>query len=477
MVRKLIICWLALMTGMCLPAMAAAQSPPNPYHQEAYSVDSGTHAGQGPQSYVAYQTVVRSSGARWVRLHFSDYNLGQQSALMITSLLDGGQQHFDSQSLAQWAGGSAVFNGEAVDIQLHVGPDDQDIFFQIDYILVGTPIPAKSVITPQSLCGPDNRVSSGDGRVGRLFFGSCTAWLTSNGSLLTAGHCADFDPDDSGTGLPDGTLDLRGVVEFKVPSSTISGTVVAAHPNNQYPIVINPATSVVWNFDGTGQGFGKDWAVFRVNPNSNTGLTPYQAQGNFFRMTRANPANLDMIRITGYGLDNTPAGATGGENAATRTNQTATGPYTGETVSGSDIWHNYQVDTTGANSGSPIIWETTGFTIGIHTNAGCENPIGSSANTGTSFEHAPLQTALQNFLYGTGTVYVDRAFPTTMLPASGSTRDGTIFQPFTTIAQGVNTVSAGKTVSIVAGSYNEIMTINKAVTLVAPAGIVTIGSP
>lgn len=100
--------------------------------------------------------------------------------------------------------------------------------------------------------------------------------------------------------------------------------------------------------------------------------------------------------------------------------------------------------------------------------------MGTSANAGTSFEHDPLETALQNFRYGTGTMYVDQGFPNSMLPDGVTTRDGTVFRPFLTIAQAINT-SGVRTVSVVAGSYNEPMTISKAITLTAPAGAVTIG--
>ena len=75
-----------------------------------------------------------------------------------------------------------------------------------------------------SLCdGDDDRVASADPRVGRLFLGGCTVWLASNGSLLTAGHCADVDPDLNGPMLPDGCLDLAGLVEFNFPASLSNG--------------------------------------------------------------------------------------------------------------------------------------------------------------------------------------------------------------------------------------------------------------
>ena len=309
----------------------------------------------------------------------------------------------------------------------------------------------------------DNRVASNDGRVGRLFFGGCTAWLISNGRLLTAGHCADFDPDQGGPLLPDGVLDLSGVVEFNVPPSLPNGTTVAADPDDQYPINTG---SVTWRFDGEGQGLGKDWAVFTVNENANTGLTPFQAQGGFFRTTNGNPAVSNTIRITGMGLDNTPPGSTGNRNAQNFTNQTSTGGYVEENSSGSNIWHRYAVDTTGGNSGSPIIWNSNGFTIGIHTNAGCA-ANGTGANNGTSFEVNALENAIDNHP-GSNTIYADKT-------RYGATENGTIYHPHDTFNEAVTTVPAGGKVSMVTGTYNDTGIYTKQMFVVAPVGSVLIG--
>ena len=52
------------------------------------------------------------------------------------------------------------------------------------------------------------------------------------------------------------------------------------------------------------------------------------------------------------------------------------------------------MDTTGGNSGSPVIDDTTGEAIGIHTHGGCFN--GGGANAGTWANHPGLQAALAN---------------------------------------------------------------------------------
>jgi len=482
--RSLLLFLVALLAGGTVTASAQTGQGRPLARQQAYVLELGARAGAADGKAATLRHVVRIPDAPWLRLHFSDTKLGRQSYLMITSLLDGGRQRLDAKSLAEWRQNSAFFNGEAVEVELHTAPGEEGIFVRVEELTVGEIAGADNSPTPQTICGAnDDRVASTDARVGRINQFSndatdttpptnasnpfCTAWLVSNGALLTAGHCVDFDPDGPGPGLPDGTADatfLNGVVEFSVPASQANGTTVFANPNNQYPI-----NNVVWRFDGQGQGLGKDWAVFAPNPNSNTGLLPHQAQGAFFRMTREAPATNNIVRVTGYGLDNTPTGTTGGENAQTRTLQTHSGTYAGENNNGTDFSHTYQVDTTGANSGSPIIWESNGFSIGIHTNAGCTSTGGS--NSGTSFEHDALETRLQNYL-GPNTVHVDNAaYPN----LTSGARNGNIFQPFATVSNGVDAVPTGGTVSIVAGTYNDRRTFNRAMTLRAPSGPVIIG--
>ncbi len=449
----------------------STQIEPAPYRVEPFELDSRGHASLQTAVPGNFRQLIQIPGAVWLRLHFSEYDLGRNSTLIITSLQDGGDQRLDSRSLPQWENATAVFNGDAVEIELHADPNDEGVYFVLDSVVVGEPQDAPTTEaglngdepSTESLCGSDNRVASTDARVGRLYFGGCTAWLISNGRLLTAGHCVDLDPDQGGPGLPDGVLDLSGVVEFNVPLSQPNGTTVAADPDDQYPI---NTSSVVWRFDGEGQGLGKDWAVFTVGPNSNTGLTPFQAQGGFFRTTNGNPSAGNTIRITGMGLDNTPPGSTGNRNAQNFTNQTSTGGYVGESVSGNDIWHRYAVDTTGGNSGSPIIWDSNGFTIGIHTNAGC-NSDGSGANNGTSFEVNALESAIDNHP-GANTIYADKT-------RFGATENGTIYHPYDTFSEAVGTVPAGGKISIVAGTYSDTGLFTKEMFLVAPVGSVLIG--
>jgi V8-like Glu-specific endopeptidase len=437
-------------------------------------MDSGVHQGAESGTITVFRETIQFPGAPWLKLHFSDYNLGKRSFITVTSLEDGGQQRLDTTSISQWHANSAFFNGDAVSIELHVAARESDIFFRIKEVTVGEWLDEPDAdYSIESICGTDNRTPSTEARVARLTFVSaagnpgtaCTAWLISNGALLTAGHCVDFDPDQSGPLLPDGVLDLDGndVIEFGVPNSLNTGTLVFADPDDQYAINL---TSVTWNYDGEGQGLGKDWAVFAVFPNANTGNLPHEVQG-FYRMTNGNPSTSSTIRITGHGTDSTPT------QTRNQIQQTHSGPWVSENSSGADRWHRYQVDTTGGNSGSPIIWTNNGFTIGIHTNAGCAAD-GTGANSGTSFEHNALETAVDNFP-GNNTVYAD-------LSRFGALENGTIFHPYDTVSEAVAAVASNGVVSIVAGSYTKAantLTIGddgKSMTIEAPVGSVIIGN-
>jgi hypothetical protein len=215
-------------------------------------------------------------------------------------------------------------------------------------------------------------------------------------------------------------------------------------------------------------------------------------------MTRELPGGGGATRVTGCGLDNSPVGSQPmvcgnfdsmgncthfGLNAQNQTLQTATGTFISEIGSGGTISLRYSVDTEPANSGSPIIWEANGFTIGIHTAGGCTSSGGGS-NTGTSFELDALETAIATVPGQAPAIpvanirYLDSI--TAPLPNGqvNALEDGTVFQPHDTLAEAVNAVPAGGLLSIVAGNYSAsgARTITKAMTITAPVGTVLLGN-
>ncbi len=446
------------------------------FDAQPYEHASGEHEAEpGPlfddaerkRLVMRHMTLVQSPGANMMRVHFIDYDLGEHSEIHLNSLRDGAVQRFTHAMLKEWAGWSAIFNGDLVLVQLFVAPGDA-ARFEIDQIAINNP-PVEFVEGGvASICGVDNRIASSDSRVGRLSgpncgnggsgngCGGCTAWLTSVGSAVTAGHCGN------GSG---------GLIEFNVPMSASNGAPVAAAPEDQYPV------GVTW-FASQDGGTGLDWAIMSVGPNSNTGLRAHWVQG-YFHLSPNLPADVTTLRITGYGVDSTPAGSqptlccgTDGDgncnrwgcNSASLTLQTATGPK----VSHSTNMFTYAVDTEPANSGSPVIWSTFDYAIGVHTNGGCTADGG--ANAGTRITQSALSQWLNSFI--SGATFVDFA------PVSAS-QQGTALNPARTVTLGMSLAPVGGTVAIAGGSYNtgsgHIGTFSKAVTLTAVSGNAVIG--
>jgi V8-like Glu-specific endopeptidase len=398
----------ALGIALALAGAARAEQPAEiPHHLESFRLDSGLHRGLAtplapPRRY--FRTTVRAQGAAWLQLRFGSWELGPESFLVMTSRGDGALQILDARSLERWGGRSAFLNGEAVDVELWIGGRGSRGRFEIVELMVGDHGPPRyeGGVGEETICGTtDDRVPSNDPGVGRIVPIGCTGWAVSNGGFLSAGHCM-------GSGFT--------TIEFNVPASASNGTIRHPPPADQYPI---------GTVTGVNGGIGNDWTVFDVPPHPTTGLTPVQAYGGFLRMSRDTAPST--VRVTGYGVDT---------GTANQTQQTHTGPYIGETVSGpSVVYHDYRVDTMGGNSGSPIIAsDASRLTIGIHTHGGCTSTGG--ANHGTSFENDSLENAIHTFR-GSAVTYVDGGHPVAF-------EDGTVLRPYDTVLEGLQAVATVK---------------------------------
>lgn len=144
-----------------------------------------------------------------------------------------------------------------------------------------------------------------------------------------------------------------------------------------------------------------------------------------------------------------------------------------------NIYHRYQVDTRGANSGSPIIWRTPSpdFTVGIHTNGGCGDPVAGTSNAGTSFEVDALEIAIRDF-HGSGAKYVD-VVPQPNNPGQA----GEVFRHYVHVPDAVSNVPNNGRVILVKGTYTKAAgntftagADGKAMTFLAPVGTVIIGN-
>lgn len=352
-----------------LAAGAAAAQSPLPHHYLALDVDSGVERNSGTERTTLFVDTVQVEGAEWLRLYFSGTVLGAapapggvETVLRLTSLEDGAVQHLTGKQLEQWRYSSAFFNGDAVRVELIADPGAGPSRVRIQEVMVGEP-----AAVPETICGPtDDRVESFDDRSARIVPVGCSVWLIDDaeGCFLTAGHCPAAGGFD--------------VVEFDVPLSNPDGSLNHPPPDQQYPV--DPASVQFQN-----GGIGNDWSYFGTHPNSETERTPVEIQGTTYVLgTPPSTPGGETLRITGYGT-------TDGVLAPLTLNQvqkTHTGPLSGVGTTSLQ----YGVDTTGGNSGSVILDETSGEAIGIHTHAGCTS--GGGANNGTSLVQAGLQSAL-----------------------------------------------------------------------------------
>ncbi|MEZ6319284.1 MAG: GC-type dockerin domain-anchored protein [Phycisphaerales bacterium] len=368
-----------LVLAACITATLAQEQPARVMLPEiiedtaAVGVDSGVLA--MPEGLSAkgdfrklWSQEVHVDGATSVRLVFdrvqlagSDYT-GDASFLVITSNLDGHQQMLDAKTIKEWRHTSAYFNGDTVTVDLYATAGAGD-----NRVGIARAIYAGEGRPTRSICGStDDRTLSNEARSGRVWPIGCTAWLFNDrpNCFLTAGHCGPVGSD---------------VIEFNVPLSSASGTPQHPGPDDQY--AVDPA-SIQSN---GGLGVGNDYSYFGCFDNSNTGLSPFEAQGDSYPLATVAPSVTGQtIRVTGFGSTTSPV-----DPSWYLAQKTHTGPY----FSHSGTTLQYQVDTSGGNSGSAVFDETDGVAIGIHTHAGCST---TSGNQGTAIELATLQAALAN---------------------------------------------------------------------------------
>lgn len=360
---------IATALAVSVPAVTSAQTAPLSQHEVPVALASGPIVNQGNHDRVLWADMVHVPDASWLRLKFTEATLGitedatSRSYLRLTSMADGAVQYLDAISIEQWYHTSAYFNGDAVAIELIGGPGLRNEI-SISQVIAGEPMTGI-----ESICGDmDDRILSSDPRSARALPVGCTAWTFNDlhHAMISAGHCSDANGID--------------VVEFNVPLSNGDHSINHPGPEDQYSV---DRASVQ---DQYGLFNGRDWAYFGCHPNSNTGLTPYQAEQAFHRLDLAvPPVDGRTLRITGYGVqegDFMPEWS--------QVQKTHTGQLVGRTSRKLE----YTPDTTGGNSGSAVEDETTGLVVAIHTNGGCSQFGGS--NSGSRLDDLNFRQALRS---------------------------------------------------------------------------------
>lgn len=348
------------------------------YREIVVSADSGIiriDAGDAVEDMRAVQvpvwsTIIEIDDSDWVRLRFHSVVLAKsteqvrESYLRVSSLEDGYEQYLDADSIVEWGNTSAYFNGGAVLVELMASPN---VSSQYNRVVVNG-VQASDLVSERSICfSIDDRVLSSDPRDGRLMPIGCSGWLFGeHGScFMTASHCS-----------PSG----GNVMQFNVPLSSNGGGYRNPPPSDQYVVdgaSVQKSPSIF---------IGNDWGFYGTFDNSTTGLSPLDAQGDSHTLAGAMPpVDGRPIRITGYGTVSSPI--PGSWNGVQKTHVGPLASINGNTV-------RYQTDTSGGNSGSVILDDSTNTAIGIHTNAGCGSSGGS--NQGTGLFNAGLQAALAN---------------------------------------------------------------------------------
>lgn len=314
-------------------AQSTLESPVGEFFE--HLTDSGLIDNATADPLLLFSDQVTLDGAAWLRLYFSDVQLGPGSFIRVIGLADGEVQELDADGAAMWGRTSAYLNGDRVLLELVAGPGttgNRVALAQVaaEYGGGGT------VADPCGICGNDDRVAASQDWAGRLLPIGCTASIyTPDSCIVTAGHC-------NTSGL---------VLQFRVPPSLSNCNTVNPPVADQFPIVAR---------QGVNGGVGNDWAVMTTGMN-NLGQTAFQRYGQMRPITNI-PANVgNTATITGFGVDS--------ECTKSQTQQTNSGPITLRSAS----HYEYTIDVRGGNSGSALIVNNQIVGIVTHCTTNCPN--------------------------------------------------------------------------------------------------------
>lgn len=328
-----------------------ADTPQDKFGLKSYDWDISQAAGN------EITHIVEMPGANALRLFFDDVNLKEGSYIEVTSLEDGETQKLTPKTLKEWENTTAYFNGDKVKVSMHLSGSKSQNSLSIHKILAEESVAAKP--KHKSLCGKDDRWLDNDNKIGRIAYlnGSRegTGWIAPSGKIVTAGH----------------VVSSADLIEFVVPSSRQNGTVVHSKVQDQFKVRRNTIVKG-----------SKDWGVFQVSNNSNTGKSPKDTYGAF-RLSRKT-SNIPSIKIIGYGVD---------DKDRNKVSQAHVGNFTGYNSGAKQL--RYDVDTKGGNSGSPVLNNNTYEVLGVHTHGHRGSDCPPNSNSATSLALDSFWNAIQ----------------------------------------------------------------------------------
>ncbi len=200
---------------------------------------------------------------------------------------------------------------------------------------------------------------------------SCTAFLISKSCAVTAGHCSEHFE----------------WAEFNLPMS-FGEEITNSAPEDTYRV---NRKSAKFNFGD----FGNDYGVFQLERNKVTGLYPGEAYG-YLELSISRPVEGDEMQIIGYGQSfkniNSYLSQKSSEGVVVSTDYRRAYPFI-PTLSSVT----YDATTSGGDSGAPIIRNSDGKVIGVHTKGMCY--FGGRRNGGTLFkDHKKFSKAVESCL-------------------------------------------------------------------------------
>lgn len=436
-------------------------------------------------------TQVSYSGTSSIRLYFEEVQLGPHSYLLLKGS-DGAEQKLNAEALQNWSNSSAYFNGQSVKVSLYQAAGEE-VTLKLKELRVN-----KSTQTSQktntSTLAIENQarieskpyLPSWAAAVGRFTNGETsygTGWIAANGAIVTDLNYGGADDIEVGGGYE--MINEYDIIEFNVPASNRDGTVNHPAPDDQYPL--NKGYHLYRRIEGRKElkGFNfiriqrydiggvnavGGYTIVEALPNS-TGLRPGERIGEYFQVIRHSTGlqmdNLEM-ELFHYSRNNLgPINQTLRKSTVELRNPFGWLTY----VSDKNRFLVYDTPTVHPGfwdrdmEGAPIVYPGSNIAVGIHSSG---SEFAYSPSLGTGFRDQDFRKHLGEF-FTTAMTYVDQASP---LDES----NGNIYQPYLTVAEGVQQAADNDILNIARGTYNESVTINKPLKLSAPVGAVVIGA-
>ncbi|MDO1451989.1 hypothetical protein Q0590_37315, partial [Rhodocytophaga aerolata] len=332
----------------------------------------------------------------------------------------------------------------------------------------------------------DNPAAKAVGRFTNGTIAKGTGWIAANGAIVTDINFGSYEDVVIGN---ENHLNDFDVIEFNVPPSNPDGSIKHPAPDDQFHLSKN---HFFWRrIDGTytlngfeGSNFLRVWYYDRLSlsnyiggytiiealPN-NKGQRPGERIGEYFQVINHNSgwvmATYEMD-IFHYSKGNWGAGS----HTLKKTTVALKDPnYWITRIDDKDRFLVYDIPNLLSGiwdddiEGAPIVYKGSNVAVGIHSEG---SSLADSPSFGTGFRDQAFRKHLGEF-FTTAMTYVDQA----SIVGAGN---GNIYQPYLTVAEGVQKAAANDILNIAKGTYNETVYINKPLKLSAPVGKVIIGA-